>query len=282
MYRYLPHTEGTEYLCDVLPIGPGETIQLYNKVWPSNNENVWHGHIPKNALAFSEFALTERTTKNYFNKKKFQQHPNCIKQYDRNLDPDCELFAKLVWLTHDYFKFGGFEDPLGVHYNPRISANVIHPGGSRNQILKLFGPEKIEAIYFNTGGYNPLWLCTMQKCNIEELCRKHNWFSGAVADHGSLIPHFARNIQLIQPGIKKFQGNMYCLLSPGELKIRSNITLAYLERWAVCNEDQEYNTEIHWTAPPTPEDHVKSTMLVCARVNYTDKNFTVTCKNPIN
>lgn len=278
MYKRNPTTLGTLYLTTVLPLSQSETLKLYSKVWPKFRENVWYGYVPKKALFFDDFLIvTQKCAITYFQKKKYNRHPDSISEYDRGEDWDLEFFAKLVWLTHDYLTNGGFDNPIGVHYNPRLECNVIHPGGSRNQIINLFGGQDVDVLYFNTGGHQPPWLENMEIVDVEDLVKQRGWAAGAVADHGTLIPHFAKETQQIQEGTKKFQRRIYELLSPGMLRIDSNVELTFLDHWIVENHC-DYDVKVKFNREPTEKEQLKVTLAILAGVNYKDKYYSVTWK----
>ena len=278
----LPEND-TLYLTNTLPVHGQDLVDLYKKCWSLNNEHAWYGHIPKDDLHFDNITVTKNILNRYFTKHKYQKHPDKISVYDKCEDSDAEFFAKLVWLTHEYFSGNGFSMPVGVHYNPRLKCNVIHPGGSRNQILHLFAKDKVEAMYFNTGGVEPAWLSTMKKVDIEDLILNQEWAAGAVPDHGSLIPHFSKKTHWIPVGIKRFQRRLYDMLyaSSQFFQIHCNENLEYLYQWQ-ANSNLHCDVEVVAHETLSEVDQIKISLLALAGANYKDKNYTVTCKNPIN
>jgi hypothetical protein len=274
----------TVYLTDVLPLNRWELVDLYTRAWAQRNENAWYGYIPKTALYFDDpLSVTKQTLDNYFSGHRYQKHPDEILEYDRGEDSSTEYFAKLVWLTHDYFRYNGFQTPICAHYNPRLDCNVIHPGGSRNQILNLFGDDKLEAMYFNTGGVEPPWLADMKKIDIADFMLNRGWAAGAVPDHGSLIPHFVKKTHWIPLGIRRFQRYLYKLMhaSSVPLQIKSNTDLEYLGPWQV-SDASEHDVRVDAHHQLDQIDQIKITLLACAKVNYQYKNYKITCKKPIN
>ena len=72
-----------------------------------------------------------------------------------NFPEHFELPLKLAWLTRAYLTVG-FKYPMGIFWFPRETKErwVIHPGGGRQKVLKMFSSEEdiVEFITFNTGG----------------------------------------------------------------------------------------------------------------------------------
>jgi hypothetical protein len=108
-----------------------------------------------------------------------------------------EIPLKLIWLTRAYFTVG-YKYPLGLFWFPLEEENdrwVIHPGGGRQKVLKMFCSEddRVEFLTFNTGG---------KRISFKELFVKKDKFDkwtkdilqadymiNWVAEKGTVIPH---------------------------------------------------------------------------------------------
>ena len=86
----------------------------------------------------------------YDTKKYTNQDENIIEvDYERweGWKVEYETFFKLVWLTDEYFKNGGLSFPMGIRrlrkdhpvLGPLTDKLVIHPGGTRQVITRVFG-----------------------------------------------------------------------------------------------------------------------------------------------
>jgi len=123
--------------------------------------------------------ITDDTFSNYSDSK--------YKQYQFEI----ENYTKAVWLTSIYLN-KGFKNLMGIHWNPEISKWQIHPGGTRQTVLRLFTKnDHAEFLAFNTGGKDTLFEKVFKDYNHlrsyfldnEDICLF------VTADHGSLIPH---------------------------------------------------------------------------------------------
>ena len=116
-----------------------------------------------------------------------------------------ENYIKAVWLAHDFIVNKGFKNPVGCFWNPRNHNWSVHPGGSRQKILKLFGDENIETLCFNTGGVS----CEFKKIftsfdDITSYYNSNDISLVIVADHGSLIPHIHFDQEQIFSSVKYY------------------------------------------------------------------------------
>lgn len=202
-----------------------EKINIFEKCL-GVDESLFKGFIPKAELQFSSIDETLLIIKKYFQSKKYLEfmiEEDIDKGYNRNL----EDFAKLCWLTDEFFN-NGFKNPICVHYNPRIMANVIHPGGSRNQILNLFNKDDhVLCVYFNTGGVYFNWINKLEKINIRNLSNVNH--IALVADHGSIIPHIHFEMNIIKSGVFKYQEIIRENLKT--IKIKSNVNIPELSEF---------------------------------------------------
>lgn len=103
---------------------------------------------------------------------------------------NAESYVKCVWLTRDYLRDGKLQNPIGAHWSPELKKWEIHPGGSRNKVLDLFGPNEIECLAFNTSGIDVKWKRIFNnKTDLHEFYLDKEIIMMLTAQHGSLIPH---------------------------------------------------------------------------------------------
>jgi len=168
----------------------------------THNELFWKYKLPceylgvsvikSNYLFFDTVDSIELDVKNFFKKGINTtvdwgnlHHGNFSCQYQKYI----ENYTKLVWLSKDYIINEGFNNPIGIHWNPDIQKWNIHPGGSRQKVLDLFGPNKIKCITFNTQGKKTKFKKIFNsKAEVEKFYNS-TVFITVCADHGSLIPH---------------------------------------------------------------------------------------------
>lgn len=203
-----------------------ECAKLFKK-YKKNSEDIYVGLIPKREIALSTHSEIYKDIEIYFLKQLYKETPT-----DNVFDPYLKKFVKLCWLTEEYLTVG-FKNPLGVHYNPRLSKNIIHPGASRQQVLSLFQDTDIDCIYFNTGGKFYYWIERLKKVDILDFCVDDIYLS-LVPDHGSLIPHVHLNQESISPSVNRYQNLIQQRLS--NLRISTNVEIPFLEPWINSNK----------------------------------------------
>lgn len=114
----------------------------------------------------------------------------------KDLPEHFEIPLKLAWLTRVYFTVG-YKYPMGLFWFPRESTErwIIHPGGGRQKVLKMFCSEndRIEFLTFNTGGkrvsFKELF---MNKDKFDTWARdtlQADYMLNWVAEKGTIIPH---------------------------------------------------------------------------------------------
>lgn len=113
-----------------------------------------------------------------------------------NFPEHFEIPLKLAWLTRVYFTVG-YKYPMGLFWFPRESNErwIIHPGGGRQKVLKMFSSEddKVEFLTFNTDG---------KRISFKEIFTDNDKFDkwtkdilqadymiNWVAEKGTVIPH---------------------------------------------------------------------------------------------
>lgn len=132
-----------------------------------------------------------------------------------------ENYTKAVWLT-GIFLNEGFKNLMGAHWNPKINKWQIHPGGTRQTVLRMFTKkDHAEFLAFNTGGVKTQFKNVFKsyKSLTDYFTDKQDIFLCLTADHGSLIPHVhfdQHNLKLAGRGaggyikaIKKFYKNTH-------------------------------------------------------------------------
>lgn len=101
-----------------------------------------------------------------------------------------ETYCKYAWLAKEYLENSGFNDLLGAHWNPSEGKYIIHPGGSRQVIHKLFGPAEATFLLFNTTGVHVDWIKRYtSKEQFFEDYDKDTTYAVFCNEHGTLIPH---------------------------------------------------------------------------------------------
>jgi len=257
----------TPFLLDPIKVGGSEAIEIANKTW-RDGEKLYLGKVPKELLSFDNDGEIISQTDAYFHKKKYASNIDDLPEVDRGLDPDMELFAKFVWLFNEH-RNKGFYNPIGVHYNPRAQTHVIHPGGCRNKVLKLFHEGPIYSIYFTTNNYFEPWLTDLTPVTIEQFNNQHPGTLVLVPDHGALIPHFLVDTNIIPDGIITWHKKIQSRLE--SLSIKTNVRLRWLEPWVRKNA----NVEIECTDQAEDIDHVKALVHILSGLEYTSDTITV-------
>lgn len=156
-----------------------------------DNEHLGIASFQKNELNFETLKYLPRVVDNFF---KYGIHATNIEElFHTNISKfrnNLEGYTKLCWLASDYFNNNyKFKNLIGVKYNPKLNVWDIHPGGSRQVILKYFGPDEIQAIAFNTGGIKRKFdIIFNDKIELQNFFKKDIMFICST-EHGSIIPH---------------------------------------------------------------------------------------------
>jgi hypothetical protein len=186
---------------------------------------------------------------------------NFLKPFYPNIDvhPSEYHFSKCCWLA-DSILAGKMEDPVCVHYNPRIQENVVHPGQTRSYIAQLFSPEKIQCLYFNTSGVK---LKVMKNFKVVE---KHDFLKLRAshmllsADHGSIIPHiYFSNQKNTLEHVSKYHNMIKERLRSLNFRIKSNLPIFPLEYWTTT--DSTAPIEIYISDVKNTDDVIRACML---------------------
>jgi len=157
-----------------------------------STESLGIAEFSKNDFNYRSFDYLPKTVENFFTTG--MHLPNYLDIMDN--DPtkwraNIENYVKLVWLAREYIQADYiFKNPIGAIYNPPKQIWEIHPGGSRQIVYKLFGPDTILALAFNTKGKS----CQFKKTfsseeELNEYFPNTGIFLVVCAEWGSLIPH---------------------------------------------------------------------------------------------
>lgn len=222
----------TDYLTVTLPIDSNKhyVLDVFKRSLHPN-EGLYLGKIPKEELKFVNDSKIFSMVHDYFYYKKYEKNLDAA-DADKNYDRVQEDFPKLCWLTDDFTKTHSFRDPIVVHYNPRTCENVIHPGGTRNIIIKLFHAGPVKCLYFNTSGVQFEWMDNNLKLiNTDRFKTEYNMSFHVVADHGSLIPHILFNSTSIPDMIAHYHLMIQSTLKT--FQFSSNIKIDFLAEWQV-------------------------------------------------
>lgn len=115
---------------------------------------------------------------------------------------EIEGYVKAVWLTHGFFTEGGLRKPVGVHWSPISQDWRIHPGGTRQAIIKYFAPEMINCLCFNTMGM-PMEFTKVFN-SVEEIAEYTNStkvFLTVTDERGHYVPHVHLDGFTIKPAM---------------------------------------------------------------------------------
>tara|TARA_Y100000389_G_scaffold194759_1_gene225208 strand:+ start:5498 stop:6313 length:816 start_codon:yes stop_codon:yes gene_type:complete len=109
-----------------------------------------------------------------------------------NWQMDIETFAKSVWLTNDFITNNfSFENPIMIHWNKRERFWKVHPGGTRQFVIKTFSKEShIEVICFNNSNncikWKKIFHCLK---DISDYFNNSNIWLVTTKEHDTYIPH---------------------------------------------------------------------------------------------
>lgn len=269
--KYLLDGDRDFLLETVQGINQSQTFDIAQSTWKEFGENLYIGSIPKEYLTFDSDNEIQRLADDYFFKKKYDCNIDDLPAIDRQYDHDMELFAKFLWLFNEH-RTTGFVNPIGVHLNPRSKQFVIHPGGCRNKVLKYFHQGPIYSLFFNTKGYQDRWMEThLKPISIKDFIKKHPGTLGLVPDHGSLIPHFLVQVDIIPNGIRTWHMNIQKRLS--DLRIKSNGETRWLDPWRTDNNP---NVTINFTDLPPNISEFKGLIHLLSGLDYKDQYWSLT------
>jgi len=253
---------------------------LYISNYWKQGEHLWKGKLPKNVLLFDDNNEIINDIDVFFRNEKYTATIDDTYVWNDCIDHELENLIKLCWLTNEYVT-NGFDNPVGAHWNPRLQANVIHPGGCRNKVIKLFHEGPVDVIYFNTGGFYVAWMKDLEYQDLSELLDT-GWVCGCVPDHGSLIPHpmLEQSVFDIGPNIETWFYRISKKLNDSTFKIYFNRLLNsdfdYFKKFVTKDiQESKISVQFKKTIPETI-DVYKSIILSLAEVDYENEAFKVT------
>jgi len=250
------------YVYIALPGTQDELRAIFN-LCKQPAEFLYRGLIPKEELSFS----TDETC--YVDMCKYFSIMTTVTTdlADRTFNKDFETFVKICWLT-DVYLSEGFENPLGVHYNPRIGVNVIHPGGARQKVYSLFHTGSIDCLYFNTGGVQFEWMESLNKVSFEDF--KHH-FVALTADHGSIIPHVHFDQHMLHPNIMRYHRRILHRFN-NNFSFESNYDIEPLRKWKTSLNPV---VRVVFSDRPNFKDVVQVVLLMTLGYSYRSDRFKI-------
>lgn len=263
-----------DYVLDTLPNQSLENQKLLYETFLRPGENVYFGPVPKSALKFDRDQDITSIMSKFFVKKLYKRKEYNVRDTSHE-NVEFKDFLKLCWLTQQYFTVG-FKSYFGAHYNPRTQQNVIHPGGGRNIVYKLFdNNDYITMFYFNTLEQQWPWLSDMYPLSFDKLTEM-GYGVQFVADHSSLIPHIFwvkdETIPTTSEGVGKYQIWFKKRLS--QLKIYSNCELPEYLSCFVVKHVNESNQIIEFKNY-SEISLFKALLIAINRIDYCCNDFTV-------
>jgi hypothetical protein len=241
----------TLYVSSRLPIDNNESIALFFKL-KKDTEHLYTGVSDASNLVKYNFS---DSIIRYLRDRKFLQRLHHSEIYH----PNDYQFPKCCWLT-DSILTNGLNDPLSVHYNPRLQKNVVHPGQSRSYVSSLFQSGPANFLYFNTTGIKFPWMKPFKIVSQDQLQDlKFSAFT-LTPDHGSIIPQiFFGNYQKTMTELIKYHDFITNRLSDMKFRIKSNVLIYPLEYWTT-NADSAH-IEIFIKDAKVDDDVVRACIL---------------------
>ena len=269
-----------DYYIDPIPLHMSEVIDLANKHWPTQNENLWIGDIDKSYFSLSDVNHVNLLLKSFFQFRYYKFDIETI-NVDQGEIPPLEQTCKMCYLITEWVKKKSFRDPICTHYNPRLGTHVVHPGGTRQSILNLFHTGPIKTFYFNTGGFDFDFLSSMTKVSVESVIEDQYSIS-LVPDHGTLIPHILKPVggtMDLPPNMIAAHNHYKTRLTDPNYKIFSNSKISYLEKWTTENPVKASTMLTFKEDSPTLKSKIKATLLTLSGSNYNDEELKVFHRN---
>lgn len=206
--------------CELHPVFTAHTFLpvCEEYIW-KDGESLWHGTMKASHLElhthswsniYSEiigFFNHTRTVTWDTKQNKYINHmpqgwrpvwgqPHITDTPDHPPDVSTEMLAKVLWLATEYLDNDKkYTNPMCAHYNPTLKDNIVHPGGMRKKLLKMYNhaDDNVEMFYFNTGGFyyddHMKDLEIKKYRNLMETVFHGGTMGSLVAEHGTLIPH---------------------------------------------------------------------------------------------
>ena len=232
--------DNNQFNLESIPINSVQKNIDFFYSYKRSSEYLYRGEIGKDHLLLKPSgSLLYEITPFLIN---FEEYFQVIDIHERSR----RILPKICWLADSFFK-NGLANPICVHYNPRIQQNVIHPGGIRNHIIKLFyNLPTVDCFYFNTGGVKFDFMKSLQNVTSDKLLSyKETMYMNLVADHCSIIPHINLDPWSVNTNVEKWTEFVYRRLSNPYFKIYSNRPITHMEPWTTANDDHAIEITIN-------------------------------------
>ena len=267
-YKIWPNAQ---FNLESIPVfGTEERVDFFYK-YKRASENLYLGNIDKENLLLKNSQPLLESVARYFLFKQYLKE-NIVDNFSKR------LFPKMCWLSDSFYKMG-FKFPVAVHYNPRLQANVIHPGSIRNYVIKYFQEsDPVNCLYFNTGGVEFDFMKTLTVVDKDYLLQhKDTMQIELVADHTAIIPHINLDPHSVKPNIVKWQEYIYRRIDSPSFTIYTNKEIDFLKQW-YAPESEAY---IKFEISDTTEERWEDIQCMCAILaiigrSYTSKDLKVT------
>lgn len=269
-----------------------DRMEEWSHLWQPG-ESMWQGKLSKHLFRFSCDREIITDVKNFFRLRAHKMDIPADYEWNNSSIPDAnryENFVKMVWLTYEYHQ-NGFRHSLGSHWNPRVNAISIHPGGCRNKIVKLFLPDDglVDVHFFNTGGFFSEWMKDLKKIEDHAYFTKIGWVSGVSPDHGTLIPHPMCPHgagALISSEKARWYENICEQLNSADFTIwlsdnhmLAKTSIPWLSDWVTMNKNKAAVLVHGIDQAPSEIDAVAITLLILSQTSASYKGFTVECQS---
>ena len=239
-----PTDWSTLYPCELREFWPaGEYLTICDNEHWRDGESLWYGTMPNGCLESSVIGSVFDRIDPFF---RLGYHQTLPVDYDAPFMTDelphvsIENISKLVWLCEEFLDNDlKFDNPLCAHYDPRHMDNIIHPGGMRKALLKLYclDDHPVPTYYFNTGGfYDPDTMSDLSIISEAEAVNMHfgnrpdykaRVRGSLVADHGTMIPHLMVGSENILSRQDEFLKRILTNLHDPDFKMFVNIDWPY-------------------------------------------------------
>lgn len=240
------------------------------------NEKLSIGHIPDEFIYRNPFEISHYL--NLFETNKYLEAVT-----DDNYGEFG--FSKLLGLYNHFLKDGEFKGMCSAHYNPRIQKVVIHPGSTRELILKMFSNQLIEYIFFNTNGVT--FSFSPNLTAIEPIQKLHSMgytLGSLTPDHGSLIPHPKPTYELDNQYDERYEVEMYNDKIKNIIynnKIYKNFECNYIDTICLSKTESESDIILKLNIAKDEDEYdyyiqlLKMMLILCNDEEYTDDKISI-------
>ena len=188
-------------------------------------------------------------------------------------DMSVEMLCKALWLATEFLDNDkSYDNPMCAHFSPIYQTNIVHPGGMRKKLIKMYCPpeQQIPMFYFNTGGfYYHDYMENLKRINYEQLITEYFPESlpngGMVAEHGTLIPHVFRTSDTILDRQYEFLDLLHQKISA------PNFTIGIDCDWA-----EDYRAELPFILPRSDCDQAQCQVSVNTKLSLSESHNTDT------